>query len=402
MREYKGESLVDFVDNYTVIDIETTGLCPGYDEIIELAAVRVEKKEIVETFNYLIKPSRPINDFITSLTGITNEMLKDAFELEAILPMYLDFLGESILVGHNVHFDINFIYDNSMNLLGFPLCNNFIDILRLSRNLLKSLDNHKLPTIARELNIDCTRAHRALDDCITAQKCYESIKAIGDSYYSRVAERYIEALKENNRYMQICDMFRSKRVAIKGSFSCIDTGTIIKMLESIGSKPSYNLYKSCEYVIASNKRADEYQDIENLKIIGEEDFYDLFRIPPKKKKQSYINFEDYNIKVSDIIADPKKFDEDNPLYNKVCVFTGTLEKMSRKDAMQVVANIGGICSNTVTKKTNYLILGNYDYYCSSIKDGKSTKRKKAEEIILQGYDITIISENEFYDIIQSF
>ncbi len=400
MREFKGESLIDFIDNYTVIDIETTGLSPAYDEIIELAAVRIENKEVVKTFNYLIKPSYPISDFIASLTGITNEMLKDASDLESILPMFLDFLGDSVLVGHNVHFDINFIYDNSLSLLGFPLYNNFVDILRLSRNLLKSLDNYRLPTIARELRIDCSRAHRALDDCITTYKCYESIKSIGESYYSEVAERIIEALKEDSRYMQICDMFRSKRVAVKGSFSCIDTGTIIKIFQNIGSKPSYNLYKSCEYVIASSKRVDAYQDTESLKIIGEEDFYDLFRIPPKKKKQSYINFEDYNIKVSDIIADQKNFDEDNPLYKKVCVFTGTLERMPRKDAMQVVANIGGICSNTVTKKTDYLILGNYDY-CTSIKDGKSTKRKTAEEYILQGCDITIISENEFYDIIQS-
>ena len=76
----------------------------------------------------------------------------------------------------------------------------------------------------------------------------------------------------------------------------------------------------------------------------------------------------------------------------------TLEKMARKDAMQIVVDLGGLVGNSVTKKTNYLILGNNDY-CSSIKGGKSSKQKKAESLKLAGNDIEIISENVFYDMI---
>lgn len=83
--------------------------------------------------------------------------------------------------------------------------------------------------------------------------------------------------------------------------------------------------------------------------------------------------------------------------NKHCVFTGKLEKMIRKDAMQLVVNVGGILDNSVTKKTNYLILGNNDY-CSSIKDGKSSKHKKAEKYKLEGQDIEIIDEDTFYNL----
>ena len=92
------------------------------------------------------------------------------------------------------------------------------------------------------------------------------------------------------------------------------------------------------------------------------------------------------------------FDETHPLYGKVCVFTGTLEKMIRKEAVQLVLDLGGICDNSVTKKTNYLILGNNDY-CSSIKGGKSNKQKKAEELRLKGNDIEIIPEDVFYDMV---
>ncbi|NLO49067.1 MAG: exonuclease, partial [Clostridiales bacterium] len=85
---------------------------------------------------------------------------------------------------------------------------------------------------------------------------------------------------------------------------------------------------------------------------------------------------------------------------KICVFTGTLEKMVRKEAMQAVVDFGGTCGDNVTSKTNYLILGNFDY-CKSIKDGKSRKHKKAEKLILQGQDISIISENVFYDLLEN-
>ncbi len=82
----------------------------------------------------------------------------------------------------------------------------------------------------------------------------------------------------------------------------------------------------------------------------------------------------------DISTENISFDTSHPLFGKVCVFTGTLEKMSRKDAMQLVVDFGGSVGDNVTKKTNYLILGNNDF-CQSIKDGKATSQKKAEDLI---------------------
>ena len=99
-----------------------------------------------------------------------------------------------------------------------------------------------------------------------------------------------------------------------------------------------------------------------------------------------------------ITTENTEFDETHPLFGKRCVFTGTLEKMKRADAAQIVVDLGGFCDNGVTKKTNYLILGNNDY-CKTIKDGKSSKQKKAEEYKLCGIDIDIIPENVFYDMI---
>lgn len=398
MRKYKGESLTDFVDTYTIIDIETTGLSPVHDEIIELAAIRIEKKEIIDTFSCLTKPSCKISEFISSLTGITNEMLTSAFELGSILPAYLDFIGDNILVGHNIHFDINFIYDNSLKLLNQPLRNDFVDTLRLSRRLMKSLDNHKLSTIAKVFGIDCNHSHRALNDCKTTFNCFEFMRTLNNDYYNTIADNIIESLKIKNKYNQIYNMFNSKRVSVKGSFLHIDSNTLFSILKKLGAKPSCNLYKSCEFIITSNRKAESYNYENNLTIINEDEFYKIFDIPVKEKN-IYDYMKNSNVKLSDIVANPDNCNINNPLYNKACVFTGALEKMSRQQAMQIVANIGGICSNSVTKKTNFLILGNFDY-CRMIKDNKSGKTKKAEEYILKGQDISIISENEFYEMIE--
>ena len=105
------------------------------------------------------------------------------------------------------------------------------------------------------------------------------------------------------------------------------------------------------------------------------------------------------VKAADITATSVNFDPEHPLYGKVCVFTGALERMTRKEAMQIVVDLGAICGDSVTEKTNYLILGNNDY-CTTIKDGKSSKQKKAEKLKLKGNEIEIISENIFYDLIK--
>ena len=299
LRPEKGESLLKNFSSYTVIDIETTGLDPRFDEIIELGAIRVRNGVESDCFEQLVKPERPIDDFITELTGITNEMLATAPDIETVLPDFLQFINDDIVVGHNVNFDINFIYDTSLYYLKKPFTNSFVDVMRLSRRLFPDLSNHKLNTVSDYLKAD-SPSHRGISDCITTMQCYELIK--------------------------------------------------------------------------------KYAENHNI---------DIDRIPKYTP----------STKAKDIIAESSGFDTDHPLYGKVCVFTGTLEKMVRKDAMQIVANLGGINEDNVTKRTNYLILGNNDY-CSTIKDGKSNKQKKAEKLILSGQDLQIISENTFYNMLE--
>ena len=148
LREQKGNSLIEFPNKYIAFDIETTGLDPMYDEIIEIGAIKIENGKEVEVFSTLVKPKYEIDEFISELTGITNEMVKESPSIDKVLPEFIDFIKDSIILGHNVNFDINFIYDNLIKCDMNPITNDFIDTLRLSRRLLPELKHHRLSDLA--------------------------------------------------------------------------------------------------------------------------------------------------------------------------------------------------------------------------------------------------------------
>ena len=306
-RTLKGKSTIDLLSDYIVFDIETTGLDSSYDEVIEIGAIKVKNNKIVSKFNSLVKPKNEIDEYITELTGITNEMVKDAPTIEKILPDFMNYIGNDILIGHNVNFDINFIYDNLYRNKFDVLTNDFIDTMRISRKLLPELPHHRLIDLAKYFKIDSTNNHRTLKDCEITVNVYKNLKEIALQKYENVDE-----------------------------------------------------------------------------------FKNAFK---KHKKEG--------LRAKDIVSTNTEFDVDNLFYDKYVAITGTLEKMLRKEAMQIIVDLGGHCEDNVTKKTNYLILGNNDYN-PILRGKKSSKLIKAEILKLEGKDIEIISENVFYDIIDDW
>jgi len=178
VRPLKGKSLFEFPSDYTVIDIETTGLSSFGAEIIEVSALRYREDILSGQYSALLKPAYPIPPFITALTGITNAMVRDARPRMDILQEYKDFLGDDILIGHNVNFDVNFLYDEFTRYLDAPLSNNFIDVMRLSRHYIPSLPNHKQITVAEYFALDTYGAHRALKDTMLCAGNYQGIKSL--------------------------------------------------------------------------------------------------------------------------------------------------------------------------------------------------------------------------------
>ncbi len=168
----KGKSLVSFPSDYCVIDIETTGLEPESCEIIEIAAVRYRDFKKEDVFTTLIKPSRKINSFITSLTGITNDMVKDAPGISEAIQRFSEFAGDDILMGYNVNFDLNFLYDALLKCHGKHLGNDYVDVVRFARAALPQLPDRKQTSVAAYYDISVKGAHRAEKDCEICNGCY--------------------------------------------------------------------------------------------------------------------------------------------------------------------------------------------------------------------------------------
>ena len=297
-RPRKGRSRLAFPDDYVVIDLETTGLDPRWDEIVEVAAVKFENRAETGRFQSFVKPSRRIDAEITALTGITNEMLKGVPRPAEILPAFFDFIWNFPVVGYNVNFDVNFLYDYAAELELAPFTNDYIDTVQISRRLYEDLPDRRLSSLAAHLGVEPQPAHRALPDCLQTQLCFEAMRAEAD-----------------------------RRGGI-----------------------------------------------------------------PK------LSWERFNSLSKTIHPNLEKANPDSPLFGRTVAFTGKLERMTRKEAMQAAADAGGICCDGVTAATNYLILGNQDY-CKALQGGKSAKQKKAEKMKTEGMDISILSENVFYDML---
>lgn len=298
-RPNKGKSIIAFPTEYVSVDIETTGLDSSFDKILEIAAIRYANGQKVEKFSSLVNPHQEICAFITQLTGITNEMVEHAPEIEDVMTKFHDFIGNDMLLGYNIaSFDSNFLYDKMRNYTDYELTNDFIDVLRIARKAHQELEHHTQADMATFYKIDNHGAHRAEFDCEVCNEIFQRLK------------------QEIPNQREFIDGFNRKRL-----------------------------------------RTTDVKDVEFL------------------------------------------INEDNPFYGKEFVFTGKLEKMEREEAWKKVLAVGGKIADNVTKKTNFLILGDNDYR-KSLADGKSNKQKAAEKLILKGKDLQILSEDTFYSLIE--
>lgn len=157
----RGQSLDD---TFVVFDIETTGLSKETESITEIGAVKVVDGKIIDRFSTFVNPERPIPAEITKLTGITNEMVADAPVITEILPKFLEFCQDAVLVAHNANFDTGFIRLNAERKCGIEVKNTVLDTLELSRALLPELKKHKLDIVCEQLDVSLEGHHRAVND----------------------------------------------------------------------------------------------------------------------------------------------------------------------------------------------------------------------------------------------
>lgn len=148
---------------FVVFDIETTGFSPVTNRIIEIGAVKVDKGQIVDRFSVFVNPQVPIPFEIEKLTGINDSMVMEAETIESVLPQFLDFVGDAVLVAHNANFDVSFIKENAKR-QQIPVDFTYVDTVGIARMLLTGQSKYTLDAVAKTLKISLENHHRAVDD----------------------------------------------------------------------------------------------------------------------------------------------------------------------------------------------------------------------------------------------
>lgn len=161
------------ISDYVVVDLETTGLSPENDRIIEISAVRVENDAVTDSFSTLVDPHRHIDRYITEITGIDDSMVKGAPDIVEAMPRFLDFLGDMPMLGHNViRFDLRFLQ---------AVCHlevRCVDTLDIANHIRTGSMGHSLTALCARFGVINDNAHRALSDCIATHGVYQKMKEL--------------------------------------------------------------------------------------------------------------------------------------------------------------------------------------------------------------------------------
>jgi len=278
-------------DEFVCFDIETTGLKVDREAITEIGAVVVKNGEITERFQTFVNPNRRLTPEIIGLTGITDEMLKDAPQLKEALTEFLKFVNGRPLAAHNAEFDISFIRAGCRE-VGLEFDPTYVDSLILAQNLLPGLGKYKLDIVAEHLDLPAFNHHRASDDAATVG--YMLIP-----FWERLHERGIHTLQainaemeklrplgsKSNRFPKHIILLARNKVGLKNLYQMISASNL-KYFKRVPTIPKSLLKEHREGIIIGSaceagelfKAVADHKDWEELKRIAE--FYDYLEIQP--------------------------------------------------------------------------------------------------------------------------
>lgn len=305
----------DFSASFVVFDIETTGFSPVKDRIIEIGAVKLCEGKTVERFSSFINPEIPIPYRIQDLTGIKDEMVADSPLIGQVLPDFLKFIGDSVLVAHNAHFDSGFIREKAKD-LGIDTDFTVVDTVAMARIMLPELKNHKLNVVAKELGVSLENHHRAVDDALACAGIFteltERFKAEGintlkemnengrlsDDVIKKLPTYHIILLAKNDigrvnlyRMVSLSHLrYYSRRPRIPRSvLNCYREGIIVGSACEAGE-----LYQA----VLENRPMEEVSDIV--------DYYDYLEIQPIGNNGFMLRSDKYNIETEEELREINK------------------------------------------------------------------------------------------------
>ena len=315
----KGKSLLAVAEDYTVVDLETTGFSAQYNHIIEIGCIKFRKGEEVIRYQSLVKSPEPIPYVIECLTGIHNEDIQDAPTFENIGMELWDFLKDEIVVGHNVNFDVNFLYDNFQRTFDLQFQNDFIDTLRLARMLLPNIreqgySGHDLISLCNYFNVTFEpegnyeneidklaaifaenafpqfRHHRAIADCQVTNKIFCFLKEMIIHGNLNLTE-----LSKSNQYSRRLKNLQSDGLNIDREHvffnkCCVFTGKLEKFTRMEAAQIVVDIGGRCE---------DRITKQTNFLVVGDMDYkkglegYESSKL--RKAKQLIANKQDLQI-----------------------------------------------------------------------------------------------------------
>ncbi|MEG2412361.1 MAG: PolC-type DNA polymerase III [Clostridium sp.] len=328
----------NFQDTYVVFDIETTGFSSSQDSIIEIGAVKIEGGQIVDSFNELINPKIPIPYKITELTGINNNMVKDSRTINEVLPSFLDFVQNAVVVAHNAEFDTGFIKTNCRR-LGLTFKNGVIDTLPLARFLFPQLKKHKLNVICDHLNISLENHHRAVDDAKATGdillKCFELLGEMELTNMDLVNKEYLKSFDIKKAQTNHVIILAKNQCGLKNLYKLISNSN----LDYYYRRPRLPKSVIEEYrdglIIGSACEAGEvfkgilggksFEDMEHIV-----EFYDYLEIQPVGNNEFLIRKN--MVKDEEGLRElNRKICELGDFYNKKVVATGDVHFLDPKD-----------------------------------------------------------------------
>ena len=227
------------IDSYIAVDVETTGLEVRQEKITELALVRVEGDTVTDCFSTLVNPGQPISEMVSSLTGITDAMVKDAPAVEEVIGDALDFAGDLPLLGHNLLFDYRFIKKAAVN-SGLAFERQGIDTLHLCRLFMGTEQKKNLTDACAFYQIPQPQAHRALADAQSAHLLFQRLKGLyggerpqafvpASLFYQPKREQ--PATKRQKEYLQ--DLIKCHRINITVQLDALSRSEASRMIDRI-------------------------------------------------------------------------------------------------------------------------------------------------------------------------
>ena len=286
-----GSGDMEFDREYVAFDLETTGLSSQKDEIIEIGAVRMQGGKELERFQTFVNPRRRLEQKIVELTGITDAMLADAPSIETVLPEFLEFVGDRVLVAHNADFDTGFIRE-ACRKQGLSYGFTSVDTLILSQNLLPHLNKFKLDVVSNALSLPDFNHHRAGDDAVTCglifHKLTDKLRELELSRLQEINPAMMGLRSQSrldNRHARHIILFAKNQVGLRNLYHLISDANL-KYFKRVPRIPKSELLRYREgLIIGSACEAGElFQAILDNKCEDEvkrlAEFYDFLEVQP--------------------------------------------------------------------------------------------------------------------------